>query len=74
VWDPKTGRELRRIKEGDEDSFALASISPDGNRLAVTRSIYSDSGETTVFDTSSWRPLFKVSQGGGSLSPDARLL
>lgn len=38
----------------------ITSISPDGKRLAVTRhSIYSDGGETTVFDTAPWRPLFQ---------------
>jgi len=74
VWDPRTGRELRRIDEGDEDYFGLTSISPDGTRLVVNRRTNSDVGETTVLDTSTWRPLFKVSQGGGALSPDAGLL
>jgi RNA polymerase sigma factor (sigma-70 family) len=36
VWDPATGRELRRLREGTNGSDTLA-LSPDGTLLAVAR-------------------------------------
>ncbi|HYW43051.1 MAG TPA: PEGA domain-containing protein [Bryobacteraceae bacterium] len=75
LWDPKTGTELHRFADGEPgDSVGLTSISPDGKRLVVSRSFGLDAGETTVFDTSTWRPFFKVPRAGGTLNPDASLL
>ena len=69
IWDAKTGKELHRFEDG-----LLTSISRDGKRLAVSRSLDAGVGETTVFDTSAWQPLFKLTEEKGTLDPEARLL
>jgi WD40 repeat protein len=66
IWDAETGRQVRELPlEGS----SRARFSPDGEWLLTQTD-----GDTRLWQVGTWREVRRLTGGGGTFSPDSRLL
>ena len=75
VWDPRTGVEVARLREGGE-AVAAVVFSPDGATLATAGD---DGQRITLWETATWRVRARLDSRGAAefpraFSPDGRTL